>query len=143
MQLNGSCQCGNMTFTLEWTPDPAEIPARVCRCTFCSAHAAVWTSHPSATLHVTIQRPSRVFQHTFASHTTQFHTCSECSDVPVATSLIDGQLFAVVNVNTLQHLDPARLRYSVSHFDGESLSARLTRRQQHWIAQVTFSSGAG
>ena len=32
--------------SLTWDPDPKEIPARACDCTFCQKHGGVWTSNP-------------------------------------------------------------------------------------------------
>jgi len=29
MLISGSCHCGNVSFTLDWQPDPTEIPARI------------------------------------------------------------------------------------------------------------------
>jgi hypothetical protein len=46
MVIQGKCHGGNIAFTLTWEPDPAEIPERVCCCSFCIRHAGVWTSHP-------------------------------------------------------------------------------------------------
>ena len=30
MLVHGRCHCGNISFSLTWEPDPAEIPARAC-----------------------------------------------------------------------------------------------------------------
>ena len=35
MLLKGSCHCGNIRFELDWQPEPAEIPAHACTCSFC------------------------------------------------------------------------------------------------------------
>jgi len=41
MLIRGSCHCGNISFHLDWSPDPAEIRARACDCTFCVKHGGV------------------------------------------------------------------------------------------------------
>src|SRR5438094_129248 len=46
MLIRGSCHCGNISFTLDWKPEPSEIPARACSCSFCTKHGGVWTSCP-------------------------------------------------------------------------------------------------
>ena len=50
MRITGSCHCGNISFVLDWQPEPTEIPARACSCSFCTKHGGVWTSHPGAVL---------------------------------------------------------------------------------------------
>jgi len=45
MIIRGGCHCGNIAFELGWEPDPDEIPARACDCSFCVKHGGVWTSH--------------------------------------------------------------------------------------------------
>ncbi len=136
MLISGRCQCGNISFILEWLPDPIEIPARACSCSFCATHAGVWTSCPSGKLQVRIKNPAQVRKHSFATETAQFHVCEGCGDVPLVTSQIEGQTFAVVNTHALQGIAPALLKHQSASFDGESAEARLARRRQHWIADV-------
>jgi len=45
-------------------------------------------------------------------------------------------VFAVVNVNAFDDVDPALLKRSAVTFDGESEAVRLARRQRNWIADV-------
>src|SRR5438876_11604814 len=54
MLVHGRCHCGNISFSLTWEPDPAEIPARACSCSFCLKHGGVWTSNPRGALEVVI-----------------------------------------------------------------------------------------
>src|SRR5262245_61544977 len=44
MQIAGRCHCGNLSFELTLDPDPAEIAARACTCSFCVKHGGLWTS---------------------------------------------------------------------------------------------------
>jgi len=138
MKTHGHCHCGNITFTLDWTPEPERIPARACDCSFCQRHGGVWTSCPTGALEVTLHDPERVNAYEFGTKTAQFHVCSICGVPPVVTSRIDGQLFAVVNVNCLEGIDPAMLDHKGASFDGEAVEDRLARRQRGWIAKVSF-----
>ena len=138
MLIHGRCHCGNIAFVLGWEPDPAEIPARACGCSFCVRHGGVWTSHPAGTLKVTVKDPARVSRYAFGSRTAEFHVCARCGVVPVATSLIDGRLYAVVNVNAFEDVDPSLLRHAAAHLDDETKEERLARRQRRWIADVEF-----
>ena len=141
MLLNGKCHCGNIAFVLEWPGDVPEIPARACGCTFCVKHGGVWTSNPQSRLAVTIRDPALVSKYAFGSGTATFHVCSRCGAVPVVTSEIERRLHAVVNVNALEHIDPAWLRRGSADFEGESVEARLARRQRNWIADVRIIEG--
>lgn len=139
MLISGHCRCGNISFILEWLPEPTEIPARACACSFCTTHGGVWTSSPSAKLKVQINNLELVDRHTFATGTAEFHICKQCEDVPLVTSLIDARLFAVVNVNALQGISPSLLKHSPADFDGEGLDDRIERRRRGWIAEVTIT----
>jgi hypothetical protein len=142
MHIHGQCHCGNIALSLEWPADAATIPARACDCTFCVKHGGVWTSHPNSTLVVTVRDPELASEYVFGTRTATFHVCSRCGAVPVATSEIEGALYAVVNVNTFDNVDPARLDRSPSHFEGEDVGSRLARRQRNWIGGVRIVRGS-
>jgi len=143
MRISGSCHCGNITFSLDWRPEPAEIPARACSCSFCLKHGGLWTSCPMGSLRITIRQPALVSRYSFGTRTAEFHVCSSCGVVPVVTSRIDGRLYAVVSVNAFQDVDPALLKRAAAKYDGESESARLARRKLNWIADVEVQAGNG
>ncbi|MES2148191.1 MAG: hypothetical protein V4508_00220 [Pseudomonadota bacterium] len=136
MLLTGSCHCGNITFTLDWLPEPLELPARACGCSFCVKHGGVWTSCPAGALAITIRDAEQVSNYTFGTKTAQFHICTCCGVVPVVTSRIEDQLYAVVSVNAFNDLDRSMLRHSPASFDGESETERLARRSRGWIRDV-------
>ncbi|MHA6205427.1 GFA family protein [Dyella soli] len=136
MLIHGSCHCGNIAFSLSWEPDPGEIPARACGCSFCTRHGAVWTSNPDGRLAITIDDEALVSRYAFATATAEFLVCARCGVVPVVTSMIDDRLYAVVNINTFQNVDPSLFRRGPASFEGEDAEARLARRKRHWIADV-------
>ena len=136
MLISGTCHCKNISFSLDWKPEPSEIPARACTCTFCTKHGGVWTSCPTGSLQVTVGEPSLVAKYNFGTGTADFHVCSRCGVAPLVTSLIDGELYAVVNVNTFDNVAPAMLKRVPATFDGEDEATRLARRKRNWIADV-------
>jgi hypothetical protein len=136
MLIHGKCHCGNISFSLTWEPDPAEIPARACGCSFCTKHGGVWTSAPGGALKITVQESALVSRYAFGTRTAEFHVCSRCGVVPVVTSEIEGRLYAVVNVNTFDGVDPVLLQRSPANFDGEGTDSRLARRARNWIGNV-------
>jgi hypothetical protein len=138
MLIQGHCHCRNISFTLTWDPAPTEIAIRACTCSFCTKHGNVWTSNPEGALRITIAQPELVGRYTFATRTAEFLVCSRCGIVPLATSRIDGNVYAVVNVNTFAGIDPSLLRQASASFDGEAEASRLDRRKRNWIADVEY-----
>ena len=136
MLIHGKCHCGNIAFTLAWDPDPREIPARACGCTFCTKHGGVWASNPDGALSVKVLDESLVTRYRFGTGTAEFHICSRCGIVPLVTSRIDDRLYAVVSVNAFEGVDPSLLKRSPASFDGEGEASRLARRKRNWIAKV-------
>lgn len=144
MLIHGKCHCGNISFSLTWAPDPAEIPARACGCSFCVKHGGVWTSNPDGGLEVQVKDASMVSRYAFGTKTAEFHVCARCGIVPVVTSRIDGRLYAVVSVNAFEGVDPSLFRRASADFDGEDEASRLARRKRNWIGDVSFADhGAG
>ena len=142
MLLHGQCHCGNIAYTLDWKPDPTEIPARACDCSFCTKHGAVWTSVPDGDLRVTVRRPDLLHRYAFGTSTADFHICRECGGVPLVTCTVDGHVYAVVNVNTFDNLDSSLLQHRPASFSEEDVSSKLARRQANWIANVSIVEGS-
>lgn len=138
MFIHGKCHCGNIRFQLRWLPEPAEIPARACTCTFCVKHGGVWTACPTGELVVSVRDPALRSRYAFGTHTADFHVCSRCGVVPIATSRIDAMTYAVVNVNTFEGVDSSLLKNASVSFDEEDEPSRLARRKRNWIGRVAF-----
>jgi hypothetical protein len=143
MLIHGSCHCGNIKFDLAWEPDPSEIPARACSCSFCVKHGGAWTSNPAGSLSVTIRAPDHVSRYTFGTATAIFHVCADCGVVPLVTCAIDERVYAVVTVNAFTNVASALLRRKSTSFDDENVESRLARRKRNWIADVRFVDAAG
>ena len=139
MQIAGKCHCGNLSFRLRWDPDPAEIQARACDCTFCTKHGGLWTSNPSGSLSIRIAEPERVSRYSHGTETAEFLVCARCGVVPVVTSLIDGRLYAVVSVNAFEGIDPTMIRRAPISFGAEETGSRLARRKRSWIPDVEIA----
>lgn len=143
MNIHGQCHCGNLHFDLSWPTDTGEIPARACRCSFCTKHGGVYTSHPEATLDAHIEDRAAVNKYTFGTGTAEFFVCSRCGVVPFVTSNIDGSLFGVVNVNTFDPDPTLTFDCGSADFDGEDTESRLARRRRTWISKVRVFGDAG
>jgi hypothetical protein len=139
MVINGKCHCGNIAFALQWEPEPSEIPARACTCSFCTKHGGVWSSCPAGSLKVTVAEPSSVSKYAFGTKTATFHICVKCGVVPVVTSEIEGRLYAVVSVHAFEGVDFSLVRIASASFEEENEQARLARRTRNWIRNVEFT----
>jgi hypothetical protein len=139
MRIEGKCHCGNIRYVLDWPGDATEITARTCGCTFCIKHGGSWTSHRDAKLAAEVRDASVVSKYRFGTGTADFYVCSRCGAVPFVTSAIGDHLYAVVNVNTFENVDPSSLVRTTTSFDGEGTGDRLERRQRNWIRTVQIT----
>jgi hypothetical protein len=65
MLISGRCHCGNISFALDWRPEPSEISARACTRSFCAKHGGVWTSCPTGSLTVSVKDHARLSKYAF------------------------------------------------------------------------------
>jgi hypothetical protein len=146
INIKGGCHCGALRYELDWPRaenalGPAQITARRCSCSFCTRIDGAWTSHPDARLSVNEDASRPASHYRFESGTADFIFCGHCGITPLVTCELDGDLLAVVNVNTLD--DDEEGAYEVSfegtNFDGESLEDRLARRKARWIGNVGWT----
>jgi hypothetical protein len=92
---------------------------------------------------VDIRDPSLASTYTFGTKTADFHICTRCGVVPLVTSRIEGRIFAVVNVNAFDNVEPSLLRRSTSTLGDEDEPTRLARRMRNWIGNVVLREGHG
>ena len=139
-QIHGSCHCGNVRVRLDWPYKSKAIPVRACGCGLCTKHRAVWTSHPDGRFHIQIDDASQVRRYRFGTRTADFHICLSCGVMPVATCVIDGTLYAVINVNTFDNVDRSELVETATDFEGETPEERLARRRRNWTPGAVVSA---
>ncbi len=139
MRIEGKCHGGNITYVLHWPGAGDEIPVRACGCSFCTKHGGAYTSHRDAELAAVVHDETLVSRYRFGTETAEFYLCSRCGVVPFVTSTIADHLYAVVNVNSFEGIDPARFSRAVTDFDGETTQIRLDRRKRNWIPSVTIT----
>lgn len=139
MKIDGKCHCGNLTYVLHWPDEGDTIPVRACTCTFCTKHGGTYTSHRDAELAAVVHDDGLLTRYRFGTGTAEFYVCARCGVVPFVTSELDGRVFAVVNVNSFDNVDPARFASARVDFEGESKETRLDRRKRTWISSVTIT----
>ena len=116
-----------------------EIPVRACGCTFCQKHGGIWTSHPDSELRAEVLDESKLSKYKLGTETADYYVCSVCGAVPLVTSSIGNNLYAVVNANTFEGIDSSQIVRSSTDFEGESTEDRLARRKRNWIPDVRIS----
>ena len=134
-RIYASCHCGNIRFTFDWPGAGPAIPVRACQCALCRKHGAVWTSHPEGRFRLQIADDAKVSRYRFGTRTADFHICQTCGAVPIATCVIDGTRYAVVNVNCFDNVDRAELVEAPTDFEGETTENRLARRRRNWTPE--------
>ena len=92
-------------------------------------------------MQVRVHDRAAMSEYVFGTKTATFHVCSRCGAVPFVSSKIDDRLYAVVNVNTFEGIDPSLVRRESADFDGEAVEARLSRRTRNWIDSVHIETG--
>jgi len=73
----------------------------------------------------------------------RFTFAPDAEQCPSFPSEIANHLYAVVNVNTFEGVDPSLLHRADSHFEGEDLESRLSRRACNWIDNVHIDENQG
>jgi len=132
----GGCHCGNVRYVLGSDVPLAAWAARFCGCNFCVRHGGLYASHPSASLTVSVKNNDNLGRYRFATASADFCFCRNCGVLVFLTSDIDGEVYGLVNMNTLDERPSALAEAPVMSYDGEAPEARLRRRKENWIARV-------
>ena len=135
-KIEGSCHCGNLRFTFDWSARGSVIPVRACGCDLCTKHKAVWTSDPNGRFSLAIGDESQLNRYRFGSKTADFHVCRACGVMPITTCSIASTRYAVVNIQSFNGIDQTRFVHRVTDFEGETIESRLARRQQTWTPEL-------
>ena len=123
---SASCHCGAIGIAFE-TDKP--LAPRACQCGFCRRHSARSVSDPEGQARITLG--GEVQRYRFGKKLADFLICARCGTYVGAVAELDGETFAVLNLNAFDepHLELAGEPYS---YDGESAEERNARRRQRW-----------
>lgn len=136
----GGCHCGNLRYRFSTPNTPQDWPVRRCTCTYCTRFGACYTSGPDTRLDVRAHDSDAVSRYEFGTRTAEFFHCGVCGVMLFASCEIDGQRYAVLNINTLDDAEALQLTSTDMDFDGEQTTDRLARRQRNWIADVRLGN---
>ena len=132
MLLEGSCHCGAVSLRLETLREPADLPVRVCGCSFCLKHRPRYTSDPQG--HVTIHAASEasVSRYRFGLRLADFLVCRTCG-VFVGAYEPGEAGRAVINLEVLTRAaDFTAAPTSFTAYDSEDVATRTARRARNW-----------
>ena len=112
--LNGSCHCGAIAYTVEL--DPAA--AISCNCSICSRLGAVWAFAPKAKFRLT-KGEGRQGDYQFNKHVLHYRFCPTCGIESYAEGKgQDGSEQVGINLRCVQGIDVAKL--NPKQVDGRS-----------------------
>jgi hypothetical protein len=133
MIFEGSCHCGGVKVAFETAQTADALEVRADQCTFCKNRGAKTVSDPKGklTVHTAFAHPYQ-----FGLRTADFWICDNCGAYVAATTIVDGQVFGVLNVAGARIDDLARREANPVNYDGEDVSARQARRAARWTPAV-------
>lgn len=141
-KLDGRCHCGNIRYRY-YTPTPrAGLTVRACTCSFCCKNGARYSADPHAVLVAEVFDCDAIHLYRFGTQTADFYVCSRCGIAPFVTWQDDRDLYALVNVNTLDPCATDPLAVESVCFEHEDLDQRCRRRRRTWIGNVTLTMPA-
>jgi len=138
-QLTGCCHCGNIESHFYTDKIVGELPIRVCTCTFCTKQAARYMSDPAGQIKVVIHESKFLSRYRHGTSTADFLVRAKCGSSPVVLCSINGEVHAIVNINTLEDIAMFTQAAKFVDSEGETPQQRITRRKKSGISQVTVS----
>jgi hypothetical protein len=138
--LRGRCHCGAIELELTATRAPAELPVRLCACTFCRRHGPRYTSDPAGSVAIRVADAAALGRYRFGLALADFLFCRSCGTY-VGAFEPGSPGRAVLNLNVLDDAACFVAAPSTMDYDGEDEAARLARRARGWTP-ATLSIGA-
>jgi len=139
--FNGSCHCGAITLELSTGKPPAELPVRVCGCSFCLRHRPRYTSDPSGHLTVRVADEAALGRYRFGLRLADFLICRTCG-VFVAAYEPGEPGRGVVNLDVLDRArELVAEATAFTAYDSEDAEARTARRARAWTPATLLVGG--
>jgi hypothetical protein len=132
MLFKGQCHCGAILVELMTDRRPSNQVLGACQCSFCRKHNARTLSDPKAHVMLTAAHPQQVQHYAFGLKTSAQIICRQCG-VYVAMTLADGgQVWSVINVDTLDERALFTCEPEARDYSGEDREGRIARRKARW-----------
>ena len=128
--LHGQCHCGAVRLALAATRAPAELPVRVCACTFCTRPRRALHVDPAGSVDV-IADDAFAGDYRFGLGLADFLFCTRCG-VYVGAYEPGEPGRAVINLNVLDAAGDFVAAPATMDYDAEDETARRARRARAW-----------
>jgi hypothetical protein len=130
--LTGSCHCGALRLTFETPTPPADLPMRICTCSFCAKQGARYISDPAGNARIAVADAEALHRYRFGTQTAEILSCKNCGTYIGAITTVDGALYTAINVNALDDQTPFDRLADVTNFEAQTPEQRGARRQSKW-----------
>ncbi|HTJ63914.1 MAG TPA: aldehyde-activating protein [Alphaproteobacteria bacterium] len=141
--LNGGCHCGALHLTFETPHAPAELPLRICTCSFCVKQGARYTADKDGRATFTAASSDLLHRYQFGTKTADILSCARCGTYVAAVTTVEGKLYAAINVNALDDQAAFARAPDVTNFSDQTPEQRGERRQSNWTpATLDFAAAA-
>ena len=132
MLFKGGCHCGAILAELITDRRPSDHVLGACQCTFCRKHNVRTLSDPKACVTLTAANPQQIQCYSFGLKTSEQIICRQCG-VYVAMTLTDeGQVWSVINVDTLDDRAVFTRAPEPRDYSTEDREGRIARRKARW-----------
>ena len=129
--IAGHCHCENITYVLNTDTSINDVTLRICRCDFCLRHRPRYWSDPKGMLEVSFERMDDVARYRFGHGTADFVLCRACGVFAFAVTEVDGNHYAVTNLNLALDRKSALPETFIEALS-ENETERTTRRARNW-----------
>ena len=132
MRFRGQCHCGAIRVELVTDRPPGEQVLGACQCSFCRKHNARAFSDPKAQVTLTAVDLRHLGLYAFGLKTSHQVICRQCG-VYVAMTLAEaGQVWSVLNVDTLDDRALFTRTPEPRDYSAEDREGRIARRKARW-----------
>ncbi|MCW8944485.1 MAG: aldehyde-activating protein [Sedimenticola sp.] len=105
-KFTGGCDCGNLSYEMALTVDPASINPRACDCDFCVKHGAAYFSDAEGSLRINVKHKTGLSEYRQGSGMAKFLICKQCGVLLGGCYEVGNQRYAAINSRTVDR--PAR-----------------------------------
>jgi hypothetical protein len=95
--MQGSCYCGNITFSADLTAPAESYEPRACDCDFCLKHGAAWMTDAEGTLEIAVKDNTKLSKFRQGSESADFLSCAKCSVLIGVIYQENGMTYGAIN----------------------------------------------
>ena len=139
----GACHCGTIEVALILSKPAAEMRVRACQCSFCLRRGTRTVADPGGLARLSAPSAGQLVQYRFGSKTASYLICRSCGTYVAAVLETGNRRLAVINVAGLAVAEFRDRTGDAVDYDGETVAARIARREANWMPIEYDWPGAG